>query len=130
MSEELRTYVELEIGGEKLRLTPNPRSLMRVSKEIGDPMIMILQMQIGGKPPELVQVFRVIRIALEESGHSYDEDKFEQLMFDAGVESLYVPFAEFIGGLVNSGVIPREEKGGNRASRRAKKSKEGKTPSE
>lgn len=126
MPEELATHVDLKIGDKSYRLTPSPRALMRVCKEIGDPMLMVLQLQVGAQPPELVQVFRVLRLAMDESGCSVEDDEFEELMFKSGVENLYVPYAQFVGALVNSGTVPSDgEKGGNRKTRRAKKARGG-----
>lgn len=138
----MRTRVDLKLGAETYRLVPGPRALMRIAKEVGDPAQMVVSLTIAkglGKPPPMASVVDVLHIALQESDHEIGSDDLWKLIYEHGAlePDHYDAFAEFLGALVNSGVVPEIKepgaetegadaeppKAGNRQARRAKKAK-------
>lgn len=139
----MRTRVTLKLGGKTYRLLPGPAALDRVGREVGDPPQMVVALAIAkelGKPPPLAGVVDVLHIALEESDYEIGKDDLWKLIYEHGAieGDHYEAYAEFLGALINRGVVPEvpeiEEpdaeppetdhpKTGNRQERRAKKAK-------
>ena len=129
----MKTRVDLELGGEVYQLLPGPKALMRIAKEVGDPVQMCVGLSLGanmGKTPPIAKVVDVLHIAMVESGYKLDQEEIWDLVHGAGLDVVFEPFAEFIGALCNKGVVPEtEDEGGeaaspeNRRARRAKKAK-------
>lgn len=129
----MKTRVDLELGGEVYQLLPGPKALMRISKEVGDPVQMCVALSAGadlGRTPPLKTVVEVLHIALAESDHKISEPDLWDLIHETGVDVVFEPFAEFLGALCNKGVVPEVEGEDseaappeNRRTRRAKKAK-------
>lgn len=139
----MKTRVELvlrDAGGKTktFRLTPGPEALMRVAREVRDPFRLAMRMSAAKElgPPDLLDVFAVLRIGLATSGYEVEEAEADAMFHAAGVSPLFEAFGEFVGALVNGGQVieppPEPEPdeppagapaGANRAARRASSAK-------
>ena len=129
----MKTRVDLELGGEVYQLLPGPKALMRIAKEVGDPVQMCVGLSLGanmGKTPPIATVVEVFHIALAESGYKLAQEEVWELVHGAGLDVVFEPFAEFVGALCNKGVVPETEDEDaapappeNRKARRAKKAR-------
>ncbi len=126
----MKTRVDLKLGDEVYHLVPGPRALMRIAKEVGDPVQMAVGLSLGselGKTPPLATVVAVLGIALAESDYDFGKEDLWRLIHETGVTEVFEPFAAFIGALVNNGVVPEPEAedapAENRRARRAKNSR-------
>ena len=127
----MKTRVDLELGGEVYQLLPGPKALMRIAKEVGDPVQMCVGLSLGanmGKTPPIATVVEVFHIAMAESGYKLDQEEVWELVHGAGLDVVFEPFAEFVGALCNKGVVPETDDEDdeaappkNRRARRAKK---------
>lgn len=124
----MRTRVDLRLGGKVYRLVPGPRALMRIAEEVGDPVQMAVGLSLAGemgKTPPLTTVVKVFEIALAESDYEIAKPDLWGLIHEAGVATVFEPFAAFLGALVNKGIVPEGEDADaaapNRKDRRAKK---------
>ncbi len=126
----MKTRVDLKLGDKVYHLVPGPRALMRIAREVGDPVQMAVGLSLGselGKTPPLATVVEVLGIALAESDYDFGKEDLWELIHEIGVTEVFEPFAAFIAALVNKGVVPEPEAeeapAENRKARRAKNSR-------
>ena len=116
----MKTHVDLELEGTTYRLVPSPAALLEIAEKVGDPMHMTIDMGLAARAPATARVFGVLRVALQASGYALSDEEANGLLFAKGVGHLYEPYGEFLGALVNGGMVP-EPTPGNRPERRAAK---------
>lgn len=113
--------VTIKLGGEEYTLVPSFKALADISAKVGDPTHIILRSQTMGQPPSFTQMLKVLHLGLKASGYGLTEEELGEMLFEGGYGEFYEPFGEFLGLLTNGGRAMEEE--GNRAQRRAGKSK-------
>src|SRR5690625_803527 len=114
--------VTIKLGGEEYTLVPSFKALADISARVGDPMHIILRSQTMGQPPAFPQMVKIFHLGLRASGYDLSEEEVGEMLFEGGYGEHYESFGEFLGLLTNGGRAMEEE--GNRAQRRAGKSKE------
>ena len=113
--------VTIKLGGEEYTLVPSFKALADISSKVSDPMHLIMRFQTVGQPPTFPQMAKVFHLAMRASGYDLSEDEVRELLFDEGYAAFYEAFGEYVGLLTSGGRAMEEE--GNRAQRRAGKSK-------
>lgn len=108
----MQRYVELKLGTKTYRLVPGAGALIRVAKEVGDPMDLLIEFgaaSMGGRSPKLLTVLKTLYVGIAESGYELTEEEAYEFMHKAGVQGMYEPYGVFLGALMNRGEVPDVE---------------------
>lgn len=113
--------VTLKMGDQEYVVTPNFKALDDIQSRVADPMALILRVHATGKTPEFKDMANVFFYALRASDYDLELNDVKQLLFENGYTNYYEQYGDFLGLLTTGGKAVEEE--GNRAQRRAGKSK-------